>query len=106
MVARRQAKQTGIAAILLARGAGFLYCFATLVISVGVLRGETSISRYFSLTKSKVILEEAVSGLRSENEHLSGEITRIKESKSYARKVLREKYHVTDADEKIIYYAD
>ena len=83
MVAVRQPKPTGIAALLLERGVGFLYCFATLV-----------------------ILEEAVVGLKAENEHLAGEIIQIKESKAYARKVLREKYHVTDENEKIIYYAD
>ena len=106
MVARRQTKQTGVAAFLLERGAGFLYVYATLVISVGVFRGETSIGRYFSLIKSRAVLEEAVSGLRTENSRLSEEISRIKQSKEYARKVLREKYHVTDEDEKIVYYAD
>ena len=106
MVARRQTKQTGVAALLLERGVGFLYLFAALVIAVGVFRGETSFGRYFALTKSRAILEEAVSGLRTENARLSEEISRIKESKAYARKVLREKYHVTDDHEKIVYYAD
>ncbi len=106
MVSRRQTKQTGVVALLLDRGAGFLYCFATIVITVGVLRGETSISRYFSLKKSRIVLEEAVASLKAENEQLAREVTMIKESKAYARKVLREKYHVTDDDEKIIYYAD
>ena len=106
MVARRQTKQTGVAALLLERGMGVLYLYATIVISIGVFRGETSFGRYFSLIKSRSILEEAVDGLRSENARLSEEIARIKESKAYARKVLREKYHVTDQDEKIVYYAD
>ncbi len=106
MVSRRRTKQTGVANLLLERGAGFLYCFATVVIAIGILRGETSIARYFSLAKSKYILEEAVAALKAENEHLANEIHMIKESKSYARKILREKYHVTDEDEKIIYYAD
>jgi cell division protein FtsB len=73
---------------------------------IGVLRGQTSIASYFSLMKSKGILESTVDGLRAENARLSDEITRIRESKSYARKVLREKYHVTEDGEKIIYYAD
>jgi cell division protein FtsB len=51
-------------------------------------------------------LQERVSELEAENASLSQEILRIKESKSYARKVLRDKYHVTDDDEKIVYYAD
>ena len=106
MVAFRQPKPTGIAALLLERGIGFLYGFATLVIVVGIFRGETSVGKYFSLTKSRIILEETVNHLKSENEHLAEEISKITESKTYARKVLREKYHVTDDDEKIIYYAD
>ena len=106
MVARRQTKKTSIAAILLDRGAGFLYIFATAVITIGIMRGETSIGRYFALAKSKTILQEAVTELETENTNLATEIERIKESKSYARKVLRDKYHVTDDDEKIVYYAD
>jgi cell division protein FtsB len=106
LVSRRRAKPATFVNALIDRGAGFLYCFATFVIVVGIFRGETSIARYFSLTKSKYILEETVANLKAENEHLSGEIHRIKESKDYARKILREKYHVTDDGEKIIYYAD
>lgn len=106
MVALRQSKPTGIAALLLEHGIGFLYCFATLVIAVGIFRGETSVGKYFSLTKSRTILQETVAGLRTENEHLAGEIIQIQESKAYARKVLREKYHVTEENEKIVYYAD
>ena len=77
-----------------------------MVIAIGILRGETSIARYFSLSKSKYILEETVASLKAENEHLAKEILMIKESKAYARKILREKYHVTEDGEKIIYYAD
>lgn len=106
MVARRQTQRTGFAAFLLARGAGFLYGFATFVIFIGIVRGDTSIARYFSLKKSQKILEETVSALKEENKNLANEINQIKESKAYARKVLREKYHVTDEGEKIIYYAD
>jgi cell division protein FtsB len=106
LVKRRQPKQVGLVALLLEHGVGSLYIFATVVIVVGVLRGPTSISSYFSLLKSKAILEETVSGIQAENQRLSDEIARIRESKDYARKVLREKYHVTDDGEKIIYYAD
>jgi cell division protein FtsB len=96
----------GLASFILNHGIGFLYCFATVVIMNGIFRGETSVARYFSLSKSKTILEETVAGLKKENLHLREEINRINESAAYARKILREKYHVTDEDEKIIYYAD
>lgn len=106
MLSRRQTNQSVVVALLLERGAGFLYVFATVVFVTGILRGETSFARYFSLTKSRVILQETVSSLRAENDQLAKEISMIRESKAYARKVLRDKYHVTDEDEKIIYYAD
>jgi cell division protein FtsB len=106
VVVRRQSNPTGLASILLQHGVTWLYWIATSVIVIGVLRGQTSIASYFSLMKSKGILESTVDGLRAENARLSDEITRIRESKSYARKVLREKYHVTEDGEKIIYYAD
>jgi cell division protein FtsB len=106
VVIRRQAKKISVATLILERGAGFLYGFATLVIVIGILRGETSISRYFALSKSKSILEERVHELETENSELANEILRIKQSASYARKVLRDKYHVTDDGEKIVYYAD
>ena len=106
MVVKRQSNNSGVVPMLLAHGVHWLYWAATAMILIGVLRGQTSIASYFSLIKSKHILEETVQNLQNENEKLSEEITRIKESKSYARKVLREKYHVTEEGEKIIYYAD
>ena len=95
MVALRQPKPTGIAALLLEHGIGFLYCFATLVIAVGIFRGETSVGKYFSLTKSRTILQETVTGLKAENEHLAGEIIQIKESQN--SEVARRVKESTDA---------
>jgi cell division protein FtsB len=47
-----------------------------------------------------------VDKLKADNQELSEEIRKIKSSPAYARKVLRDKYHVTDANEKIIFFAD
>jgi cell division protein FtsB len=47
-----------------------------------------------------------VDKLKTDNQELSEEIRKIKSSPAYARKVLRDKYHVTDANEKIIFFAD
>ena len=44
--------------------------------------------------------------IEAENARLQEEITKIKVSKSYARKVLREKYHTTDENEHIVFFAD
>lgn len=79
---------------------------ATVVLMVGVVRGRSSIGAYFKLKESARKLEAAVAALEAENREMQMEIERIKSSKSYARKVLRDKYHVTDSDEKIIFFTE
>jgi cell division protein FtsB len=79
---------------------------ATVVLMVGVVRGRSSIGAYFKLKESARKLEVAVAALEAENREMQMEIERIKSSKSYARKVLRDKYHVTDTDEKIIFFTE
>jgi cell division protein FtsB len=81
-------------------------CFGALVLTIGVLRGEHSIANYFELRQSREVLGKTVAGLQNENSDLSKEIVKLKKSKGYARKVLRDKYHITDDDEKIIFFAD
>jgi cell division protein FtsB len=71
-----------------------------------VVRGRSSIGAYFKLKESARKLEVAVAALEAENREMQMEIERIKSSKSYARKVLRDKYHVTDTDEKIIFFTE
>jgi len=87
-------------------GVRFIYCLTLIVLMVGTLRGEVSIMDYFKLRKSLHLLEGTVDKLRADNQELSEEIRKIKGSPAYARKVLRDKYHVTDANEKIIFFAD
>ena len=79
---------------------------ATVVLMVGVVRGRSSIGAYFKLKESARKLEAAVAALEAENREMQMEIERIKSSKSYARKVLRDKYHVTDCYEKIIFFTE
>ena len=76
------------------------------VISTGMIRGESSVDGYFELKHSREVLSLTVDGLKQENADLSNEIMRIKKSPSYARKVLRDKYHVTDPDEDIVFFAE
>ena len=80
--------------------------FAVLVLAVGTIRGKSSIGAYFKLRESARRLEAAVATLEQENRDMRSEIERIRSSKVYARKVLRDKYHVTDGDEKIIFFTE
>ena len=77
-----------------------------LVIGVGMVRGESSFKGYFDLQKSRDVLKKTVEGLKAENAALGDEIMRIKKSPTYARKVLRDKYHVTDEDEDIVFFPE
>jgi len=87
-------------------GVRIVFCLTLTVLMIGTLRGEVSIMDYFKLRKSLAVLEGTVDKLKTDNQELSEEIRKIKSSPAYARKVLRDKYHVTDANEKIIFFAD
>ena len=87
-------------------GVRIIYCLTLAVLLIGTLRGEGSIFDYFKLRKSLDVLEETITKIESNNSDLQDEIRKIKASPDYARKVLRDKYHITDADEKIIFFAD
>ncbi len=87
-------------------GVRLVYCLAVSVLLIGTLRGQNSLFDYFKLRKSRDVLETTVDKFKSGNEALSDEIRRIKNSPEYARKVLRDKYHVTETNEKIIFFAD
>lgn len=101
---KHQRRDVGM--LIIYRAPVILYVWATIAFAVGIFRGETSITRYLSLKDSEVVLTKAVTNLETENNRLEDEIFKLKKSKSYARKVLRDKYHVTETDEKIIYFAD
>jgi cell division protein FtsB len=80
--------------------------YGIVVLGVGIFRGEHSLRTYFDLQESRGVLEKTVGNLEKENLEISKEVVKIKSSKNYARKVLRDKYHITDDDEKIIFFAD
>lgn len=87
-------------------GVRVVYGLAISVLLIGTLRGENSILDYFKLRKSQDILESTIRKLKANNEGLSEEIRKIKNSPEYARKVLRDKYHITDPNENIMFFAD
>ncbi len=80
----------------------FLAGLCVAVLSMGVVRGQYTMKNYFELKKSYETLKSAVDGLKEQNEKLAVEIENIAASPDYARKVMRDKYHVTDDDEEII----
>ena len=53
-------------------------------------------------------MQKAVTKLEQEKIELSGEISKIKSSKSYAQKVLRDNFHLVndEKEERIIFFSD
>ena len=74
------------------------------VLCIGIVRGETSVSSYLELKKSRDVLAEAVGNLDQQNTDLDNEINKIKKSASYAEKILRDKYHVVEEGESIVFF--
>jgi len=83
-----------------------LLIFGAMVLGLGVIRGEHSINSYFELNDSKKVLSSTVDKLQTETNKLESEILKLKTSKDYAKKVLKDKYHITDDDENIVFFAD
>ena len=77
-----------------------------LVILNSIIQGKHSISGFFNLKKSHDILDRTVEGLKSENESLETEISRISNSSDYAKKVLRDKFHLIEDNERLIFFDD
>lgn len=88
------------------RASNIIITSSLLVLIIGSFRGNQNLLNYFKLKQSHVRLEEAVDKLEAETNQIQEEIQRIEASPSYARKILREKYHVTEDNERIIFFAD
>lgn len=80
--------------------------FALLVVLNGIVRGSSGILDYFRVQETRDTMAKTVENLEKENESLTEEITKLKTSKSYARKILREKYHTTEENEHIVFFAE
>ena len=80
--------------------------FFIMILTVGIVRGGNPLSKYWKLKESNELLEKTVNELKAQNSHLKKEIAKIQHSDTYARKVLRDKYHITDENEQIIFFAD
>lgn len=98
--------KTRIDRLLLKHSLMVIMIWTTAVFLVSALRGQTSFNTYINLKDSEVILSKTVEDLKVFNDDLELQIQKLKTSKEYARKVLKEKYHVTEENEKIVYFAD
>ena len=83
-----------------------LLVFSAFVLCLGIVRGDHSINSFFELNESKEVLNKTVNKLQSETDKLESEILKLKSSKDYAKKMLKDKYHITDDDENIVFFAD
>ncbi|MCB9228166.1 MAG: septum formation initiator family protein [Deltaproteobacteria bacterium] len=79
---------------------------AILIIGLSTLRGNSGLMDYFELRHSRDSLQVSIETLESEIRYLETETERIEKSPDYARKVLRELFHVTEEDETIVFFAD
>ncbi len=83
-----------------------LLLYGALVLNIGLFRGEIGINKFFELNDSKTYLIDTIENIRTENKNLTDEINKILESQSYAKKVLKEKYHIKNANEEIIFLTE
>jgi cell division protein FtsB len=77
-----------------------------MVLGNGVFRGSQSVQDFFELRNNKQTMQSTVGSLKKQNETLRSEIHKLKTSPDYARKVLRDKYHVTEPGERIIFFSE
>jgi len=80
--------------------------FGVVVLTIGMIRGESSLDSFLELRTSRVVIAETVSELENYNKNLTDEIAKIRQSPRYARRVLRDKYHITDKGERIVFFAN
>jgi cell division protein FtsB len=83
-----------------------LFTLWVTVIVMGIFRGDFSFLGYQNLEKSKILLQETTKNLEKENQTLRLEISKLKSSPGYAKKVLRDKYHVTEDNEHIVFFGN
>ena len=79
---------------------------SAVVLLAGTFRGRQTITTYVDLLRTRETLRETVNNLEEQNKQLEFEIHKIKSSPMYAKKVLRDKYHVTEENETIIFFGD
>jgi cell division protein FtsB len=84
----------------------FLVSIGLSSVLLSSFKGSGELFNYINLQKSLSLLEKKVVSLQKEKRNLEAEIHRITSSKDYARKVYRDKYHVMEKGESILFFAD
>ena len=84
----------------------FLLFLGSFILCTNFWQGKTSLSDYFELKKSQKNLEETVTKLKFEIKDLEAELYKIKSSRDYARKILKDRYHLTSENERILFFEE
>ena len=84
----------------------YLIFLGALLLVVSSVRGGGGLFHYLNLQKSKAILSITIEELKAEIKAMEKEIDRIESSKSYALRILKDKYHLTTKDEEVLFFAD
>lgn len=80
-----------------------IFVLGLLVLAMGALRGGSTLEQYFDMLHRQKVLKATVDKIERENNALLTEISKIKSSPYYAKKVLVDKYNETEEGEVIIY---
>lgn len=84
---------------------GIIIAFSAILL-VGIVRGSIDTLRYFDLKKSFNELKQATHNLRKENQEIELEVHKIKTSPQYAKKILKDRFHMTEDNENIVFLED
>jgi len=84
----------------------FLVGLGLYSIILSTLRGGGELFDYINIQRSLSLLKQNISKLEKKAQNLEHEIFRIKNSREYAKKVLKDRYHLTDENESIMFFAD
>lgn len=85
-----------------------IFVLGLIVLTLGTLRGGgdgsgSTLEQYFDMLHRQKVLKATVDKIEQENAALLSEISKIKSSPYYAKKVLVDKYNETEPGEVIIY---
>jgi AAA+ ATPase superfamily predicted ATPase len=78
----------------------------SLVIAIGIIRGEAHIHQFFELRQSRDLLKETINNIQNANQNLKSEINKIKNSPIYAKRLLKDTYHELEENEELIFLED
>jgi cell division protein FtsB len=87
----------------------FFKCLIFLTASLlawGTFHGETSFADYFFLKEKRDLYKKKIQALEAETQSIALEIERVEGSEAYAKKILKDKYHVLADGEKVLLFSE